>query len=525
MRAALASIPARLFCISWILFSVHFATNIVREHYPAFSLIERGDFILDDYVGFHADIFVHTDGHAYVGNQVAGSLPAVIPLLYFKPVLDALQAYSLRRLAEGGAPEASYRTDRPNRAAFFREVRRRGLALRFGAASVATSVFLMAPLSAAFVAWMFLILRRRGVAEGRATLLALLFGFGTPVFYRTAHLNHNMFLMMVIFGSFWLLWPQSDPARQAAPPRAARRVAWAGLLAGTGVALDYAGVVPLLALYATLLLRRWPTAGFRRAFLESLPFVAGSVPPVLFLLWSQWDMYGNPFLPGQFHMPAVNYTDRGWRGMSWPSFGVFWRNLMDPAWGLYPFAPLLLLGLIPARLQRGGARLLPRPERRFVVAFGLAFLTFCAANQYSLMQWNTGFRYLLPLVPFLFLQVAEVLQRVSSRVFAALAIPAVAHTWVLSMARYTQPTLTASSPAPVVESWRRILTQGPELPWLTVLRQITPDPHSFVHWAVWPWLILALAFGLCAVLWTVGEGAARRARSGAAASVLAQGCR
>lgn len=514
MRARGVSIPARLFWISWILFSVHFATNIVREHYPAFSLIERGDLILDDYLGFHADIFVHTDGHAYVGNQVAGSLPAVIPLLVFKPVLDALAAYSRRRLADGRPPEASYQTDRPNRAAFFAKVRRRGLALRFGAASLVTSVFLMAPLSAAFVALMFQILRGRGVLAGRAALLALLFGFATPVFYRTAYLNHNLFLMMSVFGSFWFLWPQTDTP-EGLPPR---RIAAAGFLAGWGLALDYAGVIPLLALYAYLLLRRWPSTGFRRAFVESLLFVLASVPPVLFLLWSQWDMYGNPFLPGQFHMPAVNFTERGMKGMDWPSVSVFWRNLWDPAWGLYPYAPLLLLGLIPARLQRAGARLLPRPERRFIAAFTLAFLIFCASNQYSLMQWNTGFRYLLPLVPFLFLQVAEVLKGVSPRVFAAVAIPAVAHGWILSMARYTQPTMAASSPLPVLESWRLILTHGPELPWLTVLRQITPDPHSFVHWSIWPWAILGLAFALCGAIWRLGERAA-------AASVPASGCR
>ncbi|MDX1744161.1 MAG: hypothetical protein R3186_11290, partial [Ruegeria sp.] len=50
--------------------------------------------------------------------------------------------------------------------------------------------------------------------------------------------------------------------------------------------------------------------GFRRSFLESLRFVAGSVPPVVFLCWSQWVTFGNPFLPGQYHMPMVNYTDR-----------------------------------------------------------------------------------------------------------------------------------------------------------------------------------------------------------------------
>jgi hypothetical protein len=34
--------------------------------------------------------------------------------------------------------------------------------------------------------------------------------------------------------------------------------------------------------------------------------VAGTLPPIAFLLWSQWVMYGNPFTPGQVWMPIQN---------------------------------------------------------------------------------------------------------------------------------------------------------------------------------------------------------------------------
>ena len=42
-------------------------------------------------------------------------------------------------------------------------------------------------------------------------------------------------------------------------------------------------------------------------------------------------------------------------------------------------------------------------------------MLFCAMNRYSLMQFNTGFRYLLPIVPFAFLQASDFLARVSKR--------------------------------------------------------------------------------------------------------------
>ncbi|MCA9320615.1 MAG: hypothetical protein KDB53_07765, partial [Planctomycetes bacterium] len=190
----LAGLRTRLFLICWLGFSLHFSTNVVREHYPAFTLIDQGNFQLDEYLGFHADIFEHTDGHAYIGNQVAGSLPAVPALLIFDPLLDRLEEYSKRKITESTTPVAThYDTEYPNRGGFLKLVTERGLDLRFGAATVITSVFCMAPLAAWLVLMLFMVLRRRGVSEARSVTLALLFAFATPVLYRASHLNHNLF--------------------------------------------------------------------------------------------------------------------------------------------------------------------------------------------------------------------------------------------------------------------------------------------------------------------------------------------
>ncbi len=501
----LASLRVRLFLVSWALFSVHFATNVVREHYPAFAFVDHGDFFLDEYKDLHADLFLGPKGRWVTGNQVAGSLPAVPGLLLFDPLLDALEQRSKDRLASGEGAAARYQTDRPNRVEFFRRLRERGLELRFGAATFVTSAFCMAPLSAAMVVLIFSILRTRAVREPRAAALALLFGFGTPLFYRTAHLVHNEFLMIVVFVAFWWLWPRSGEERVPA-----RRVAGAGFLAGWSVALDYAGFVPLGMLYLYLAIPRWRALGLRAAFSESLPFLLASLPPVLFLLATQEWMYGDPFLPGQYYMQPNDLTPRGWKGIDLPSFEVFWRNLWDPSWGLYTFGPLLLLGLIPAALygRPESAWLLPRKERRFVAGFSLAFMLFCAMNQYSLLQWNTGFRYLLVLVPFIFVQVADLLAPVSRRTLLLVSLPAVAHSWVLSMSRFTQPHAQYDGPSVVLECWREILMTGPQLPWLTVLRQVVPDPQHWLHSPLLPSAVLAIALGTCALIWWLGTRAA-----------------
>ncbi|MFI5320804.1 MAG: hypothetical protein ACHQ6V_14610 [Myxococcota bacterium] len=505
---ALASVRLRLFLIAWIVFGVHFATNVVREHYPAFALIERGDFFLDDYAGFHADIYFHpVTRHWVVGNQVLGSLPAVLPLLVFDPALDALQNWELAHWAQR-AQDAEYATDRPNRAAFFRAVRDRGLLLRFGASAALTSLLLMAPFGAGLVALMHRVLEQRGVSPRRAAALALLFGLGTPVFYRSAHLVHNMFLLGAVFGASLLLWRAPGDAA----PQASRRVFWAGVLAGSCLALDYAGAIALAALGLYLALPRWREAGFARALRESLPFVAGVLPPLLFLLATQAWMYGDPFTPGQMHQQENEFTARGVRGIDWPSLDVFARNLFDDAWGLIPWTPFLALAFLPSRWLGGDpARwILPRRERRFVAAFAWAFLLFCAMNQFSLLQWNTGFRYLLPLVPLWFLAAADWLGRMPRPAFAVIAAASIAHMWVLSMSRFQQPSSGYTGEAVPLACWREILTHGPQLPWLTVLRQTVSDPASPIHWTALPSLILVAAFAVCAWIWRAGEREAAR---------------
>lgn len=532
----LASIPVRLFLVCWIAYSVFFATNVVREHYPAFALIERGDWVCDRYEGMHWDLFRHTDGHVYTGNNVMGSLIAVPPLLVFDPVLDRLEEHSLRKLAEDpSAAEAEYDTKYPLRREMFRKVKRAGLDLRFGASTAITSVFLMAPLTAGLVVLVYVLLLRRGVARPRALGLAFLFAFATPIAYRAAHLNHNVFLMAAVFGAFLCLWGAGERLSTS-------RRAWAGFLCGMSVSLDYAGVVPagMLALYFAVTRAR--SGGLVTMVKESVPAILAALPPLAFLLGTQWAMYGNAFTPGQFVMPDQNvFVDVGARGIGLPSLEIFVKNLVAPGWGLLPFAPLLVFAFLPVTGVREEHRILPRRERIWVWLFVLAFLAFCAMNVYSLLQFNTGFRYLLPVVPFLFLFASDHLARLDRRWLVALGVATIAHGIALAMTREVNDTefqlrfaavqlavpevrlpgywTVMSTLTPVPQAWRRILEEGPQLPWLTVLRQTSHDPRLEGPLPVLA--VLSAAGSACALVWRIGAREARKLANGLRTGALA----
>ena len=86
----------------------------------------------------------------------------------------------------------------------------------------------MAPIGALFLAYFYGVLRWRGVVQTRAAELTFLLGFGTPLFFRTSTLNHNLFVMYAMFVSFVLLWASADEAG----PAGTRRRLVAGFFAG-----------------------------------------------------------------------------------------------------------------------------------------------------------------------------------------------------------------------------------------------------------------------------------------------------
>ncbi|MGE0815569.1 MAG: hypothetical protein AB7O28_27305 [Vicinamibacterales bacterium] len=474
----------RLAVSLWIVLALHFATNISRELYPALTLAEHGSLAVDEYVGLHPDIFVAPSGRAFINNNPGASVVAALPLFLARPLLSAAEAAGKRRqAAANGQVSAVYDDPRPNRQRFFREARERGLDLKFGVAAAVSAVGVMAPLTALLGWLMFRVLGDVGMAPGRAAMYGALSVVATPVFFRTAYLNHNHLLGIAVFAAFVLLW--RGRATTAT-------LAGAGALAGAGVTMDYSGVVPaaFLAWWAVIETRSAAdeppgAAGLVR---RAAAFGAGAAAPLAALLAYQWWAFGGPLTLPQSLMPPTEFSVYGYSGMSLPQADLVAANLFDPRFGLFAFAPILLLA-VP------GAWLMPsswftRRQTAAVAALFAGFLLFCSANQFARLQWNTGLRYLLPLVPFCFLYAVPVLERLPALLRRWLLVLAVTEAWVLAMARESVP-----------ESLLRIFVAGPELPWLTVIGKTAPQYVPFLQGApsALPFLILGAA--AVAALW------------------------
>jgi predicted ABC-type exoprotein transport system permease subunit len=198
----------------------------------------------------HPDIFAIPGRGTFINNNPGASILGAIPTFW------RVQS-STRSLAWSGVRQASnqpipeYKSVYPMAREFFRKAYAMGLDVKFGLAAAVTQAFLMAPLSALAVVLMFYVLDTLTHSEGKAALLALLFAFATPVFYRTAQLNHNLLQSHLAFFAFVLLWrPWEHPDRPRRPS-----FLLAGLLAGWTVVLDYSGLIIVLALSVYALIR------------------------------------------------------------------------------------------------------------------------------------------------------------------------------------------------------------------------------------------------------------------------------
>ena len=480
----------RLFLTCWLVFTLHFATNTVREIFPVLTLGDHLSFDVSEYNGLHTDTFELPDRGSFINNNPGASIIGAVPYTLFRPITDRIVERVQRSRA--GNPQAEsqqYDSIYPMAREFYRSAREKGFDIKFGLAAGITQTFAMAPISALGVVVMFWIFLALTDSSRTSVILSLVYAFATPIFLRTAQLNQNALLASFALFAFALLWRPLKKGNLGSKPF----YFLAGLCAGWTVVLDYSGLVAVatLSLYA---LSRWLSEPRdERRYGDLVRYASGVAICALVLMAYQWNSFGHPFLPAQSYMPPANYTELGYKGFSLPRFDLLAETAFNIRYGLFTSAPILLLALIVPVWLRTNSSLLERREMVFVVSFVFLFFAFCAANQYGRMQFYLGVRHIVPVVPFMFLLAANVLLQMPRMLAVLFGALATYWSWCLVMYRDVEFGLG------ILDAVKNVTLEGFRLPWLLTLDRMGYVQNSTAI----PLMILCAA--AIWILWSVGR--------------------
>jgi hypothetical protein len=201
--------------------------------------------------------------------------------------------------------------------------------------------------------------------------------------------------------------------------------------------------------------------------------------------------FGNALLPAQ-HWIQVKWVEVGYKGLSLPLPDLLRGNLIDYRFGLFTSCPLLLAALAFPLCRRIPAGWL---ERAVLLGLPVALWLFSSAVAYARLQFNTGVRYMVPAVPFLFVLGALVLDRLPQRAAFLIGILAVAQAWAMAMYRDVERGLGVLDPT------LHVFLGGFQLPVLTVLSRIGGPHAEYFSPAVSPLPLFALAACLLFGIW------------------------
>ncbi len=495
------SIAIRLFLTCWLIYGLHFASNTVREVYLGLAIGDHLSFRVDEYAHMHPDLFEKEGFGWHIGANPGVSMLAAIPYALSRPVVDRVVDRANRQRAASGITEPpAYHAQWPMARAFHREAWRRGLDIKFGLAALVMQALLMAPSSALGVVVIFALLRRLFRSDQTALGLSLLYAFGTPVFFRTGYLNHNLMLGHIAFIGFVAMWNPGQSLRWSTRTR----YLLGGLAGGTALLFDYSGAIFLGGLFAYGVIKRFWAASWSDAFRHGSWYVLGAAGPVLLLWFYQWQSFGHPFYPGQHWMPPVEWIELGYQGVSGPQLDLLLALAFDYRFGLFVTCPLLLLALAAPFVNRAPNRRLPPFELTFLLALFVVLWVFFSGVSYTRLQFNTGIRYLTPIFPFLFVPAALVLMRLPRVAVYVIAVFSIAQAWCMAMDRDVERGLGVLDPI------LHVFIGGFKLPLLTVLSRMGTQYGDYAAQGTSPLPLFALAAVIIYGIWTLSARGGRQ---------------
>jgi len=495
-RFSPGGIAIRLFFTCWLVYSLHFATNISREIYLALAIGDHLSFRVDEYHHMHPDLFEKEGYGWHIGNNPGVSMLAAVPYALSRPLIDrVVERVNRNRAATGLAEPPTYNSPWPMARDFYKEAWRRGLDIKFGLAAFVMQLMLMAPSSALGVVVMFYVLRRVFESDQTALWMALLYAFGTPVFFRTGYLNQNLMLGHIAFFGFVTVWNPWGSDRWSARTR----FFLGGLAGGTALLFDYSGIVFLLGLFIYGIAKRIHAVSMRDAVRHCRYYILGTLGPVGLLWFYQWKSFGHPFYPGQHWMPPVEWIELGYRGFGWPQLDLLLSLAFDYRYGLFVSSPILLLAVVSPLRNRRTGQLLPTRELTSMIMLFVTLWVFFSGSNYTRLQFNTGIRYMTPALPFLFVPAAIALNSLPRLPIYFTALVSVAGSWSLAMHRDVERGLGVLDP--IVH----IFLGGFKLPVLTTLSRMGGKYREFFEHGTSPLPLFAFTAVVLWIIWTLAH--------------------
>jgi hypothetical protein len=203
-------------------------------------------------------------------------------------------------------------------------------------------------------------------------------------------------------------------------------------------------------------------------------------------------------------MPPVRWSGQGYQGLGWPQPELLFSSLFDYRYGLFVSCPILMLAFISPFIRRAGRRSLTWVELAAMLGIFAALWLFCGGVHYTRLQFNTGIRYLAPVLPFLFILTTLSFLRFSRRIVYFMAIVSVVEAWSMAMYRDVERGLGVLDPI------LHVFIGGFQLPALTTLSRMGDQFGDFVVNGVSPLPIFALTGAILYGVWGSFSWSSRR---------------
>lgn len=275
-----------------------------------------------------------------------------------------------------------------------------------------------------------------------ADLVTIVYGLGTMAFsYAESFMSHQL-TAVLLFAAFFAAWKVERGEWRE------RAYLLAGAAAGATVLNEYTGALGVVCVAAYVVASRWK----RWARLGSAAglVVVGSVPFLAVLLAYHQACFGSPLASGYKFLNDAAYMgwhQGGFLGIKTPDPSAFFLSLFSPLRGLFALSPFLLFALWGVKDLKAK----DKAQFAFLVVLLLANAYFTSSFAYSSWGWTVGPRHLTPMLPFLMLPFALVLERLRGvagamglSIGAGLAVSSVLATGLVGFVNYVPDNVSVS---------------------------------------------------------------------------------